>query len=345
MRILDKRTSCVWCGRRLVHESYEPCRNVNFGPVPRSREHIIPESLFGRIVTYDLCKLCNGMFGGICDFALLDDGRIVEAAQKAGFEFKDIKPSYTVTRETPTGKKVKTSFKEGVLHQCRQKFDDGTFIIPFTDGKISDRDFEAAVQMLTKKVLAKGRPGLADRNVVALLARQFWERIRKAPNRLHTDLTLGESFGLTQLPSRGIVQGETNPWETDWCLAKSVFEFSSLLWPREYLQYCGPVLAEIRDFLANRHHDPVAGTGTGIFAFTDLQSMPVKQHEATCLLRPDYLSWELTYFGTASWKYERHFGPGPSGKVPPMSYEIRIKNPFGADAPDATWNIRELSSS
>ena len=337
MQIPNKKKSCLWCRRRLVHESYQPAGDVNFGPVPRSKEHIIPHSLFGKITTYDLCKFCNKSFGDICDFALVEDDRIIDAARKAGFRFEEIKSSFEMMRESSTGRKVKTSFKNGSFQLRVQKYEDGSFSIPTTDGRIADADFEIAVQVIATKVLTRNRPGLSDRRAVALLARKFLEGVREAPSGVHFDPVLGESFRIAELPADGKVQLQCQPWQTDWSLAKCVFEFSSLLWPHDYLQYCGSVLDCVRDFLEKRIHDPVAGTGTGIFEFSELKATPIKQHEAVCRLQPDCLSWELTFFGTASWKFQSKFGPRPGGNFPSRSHEIRITNPFGAvDAPDAT---------
>ena len=49
-----KSGACIWCGRRFLPDGVK--RDVNFGPVERSKEHIIPESIFGQLITRDLMQ-------------------------------------------------------------------------------------------------------------------------------------------------------------------------------------------------------------------------------------------------------------------------------------------------
>lgn len=242
-------------------------------------------------------------------------------------------------RHTQSGKPVNTSYAGGEFRLNVQKFTDGTFVVPLVNGQMAERDFETGVQLLVNKVLAKKLSSLSDRKLVENLSRAFWEKIRREPGKNHHDPVLGESFRCDELPSKGLVQWQFHAWETDWSLAKLIFEFSSLLWPQDYLRYCAPVLKEIREFLEERHHDPVAGTGNGIFTFEKLATQPERRHSAECVLRPDGLTWFITLFGTARWKYQRAYSPGPAG-APSNSYRIRISNPFGSpDSPDASYFI------
>jgi ribonuclease HI len=43
----SRYNTCIWCGRRFLPNGSSQDRTVNFGPVERSEEHIIPANIYG----------------------------------------------------------------------------------------------------------------------------------------------------------------------------------------------------------------------------------------------------------------------------------------------------------
>lgn len=114
MVLSSKNQSCIWCGRRLVHRSYSVNCEDGFGSRPGTDEHIIPRIVFGKLVTTDLCCCCKSRFGDWCDYALAENKRIVDAAQRVGLSIGDLWSRFEGVRQTAE-RPVKTVLKDGVF--------------------------------------------------------------------------------------------------------------------------------------------------------------------------------------------------------------------------------------
>jgi len=317
MVIPTRRRNCIWCEHPLVNYHPEPWQTW----VRRSEEHIIPESIGGRVKTYDLCESCNSEFGRICDYALLKDHRIIEAAAKVGIKLTDLRINFTGIQKTDTGTEVNMRYVGGAFKPEPQLDPRAPLIIPREDWAQLRRHVRGS---LIQKVLRKGLP-LAQQQVESeidlLLA-----RVDAEPTQEHRSAVIGEGF--RQAISSGDVRTteEFFPWETEWCLAKIIFELSCVAWPMEYRSYYRPlVAANFRDFLSRREHDQSAKTGKGIFSFTEVAALPVKQHAAHFLLTPTKLECVLNFFGTAQWSWENSVTP--ITPPPGNGWKLTVNNP------------------
>jgi hypothetical protein len=101
---------CIWCGKPFAIRGFRP----RLGEVERSAEHIIPQNLFGRIWTEDVCKICNGTMGRLVDPKLLKDHGIVSAALSAGYKPDEILPQFKLAGIAPDGRPFEYHVKNGV---------------------------------------------------------------------------------------------------------------------------------------------------------------------------------------------------------------------------------------
>jgi hypothetical protein len=127
---------------------------------------------------------------------------------------------------------------------------------------------------------------------------------------------------------------ETKPWETQWCFAKIVFELSQLLWPKDYREYFAQVFYQWRFFLEKRECSPDGKQGIGIFLYDELPAeSAAKQHLIEGIVSTTEVSWTLTFFGTARWKFINKVRPNRAEGFAAGRVELqprRLCSPFAS---------------
>lgn len=331
--------NCIWCGRRLVHRSYQVDCEDGFGPRPRSDEHIIPQMVFGNVITTDLCRCCNSRFGAVCDHALANDQRIVEAAQRVGISAKDLWSHFDGVQHTPDGKPVRTVVRDGVFKPQSELKSLDALAIASTNGQVCERDFPHLRARLITKVRAKVL-GLSEERIVSEVD-ALLKQLRDAPGEVHYNRVIGEGFRSSPLDSRVVVTRETRPWETDWALAKIVYELSRTVVSNEFQAYFREPIAIVRRFLERRDCNADGKQGTGIFVFTELPSaQPAKCHTIDGRINSHVFEWRLTFFGTARWCFRVDVAPIRS---PAGGQLISIENP--TDGKGASISVQQVAQS
>jgi len=320
--------NCIWCGRRLVHRSYQADCEAGFGPRPRSDEHIIPQMVFGKVITTDLCRCCNSRFGAVCDHALANDQRIVDAAQRVGISAKELWSHFDGVQHTPDGKPVRTVVKDGVFKPQSELKSLNALAIASTNGQVCERALTHLRARLVTKVRAKAL-GLPEERIVAEVD-ALLTQVRDSPGEVHYNPVIGEGFRSSPLDSRVVVTRETRPWETDWALAKIVYELSRTVVAHEFQAYFREPIAIVRRFLERLDCSADGKQGTGIFAFTELPSaQPAKCHTIEGRVSSHLFEWQLTFFGTARWSFRVDVTPIRS---PAFGQLVFIENPMDGDA-------------
>jgi HNH endonuclease len=338
MKLQSIHTECIWCKKRLIQSGLLVDCDQRFGPRPRSDEHIIPKNLFGKLATVDLCKCCNDNFGLFCDHALVKDDKIVEAAKRAGLEITDLWPQFYGTQMTPKGRKIKISYNKGSFKPKAELQSIDKLAIPIIDGKLNEEDLKHFEARLIQKVKLK-KMGLSqiviEKHVGILLG-----QMRHDCTKTYTDSVIDETVVPSQLNSQVIYTGETKPWETQWCLAKIVFELSQMLWPKNYRTYFLPVLDQWRFFINARECSPDGKQGIGIFLYDELPvEMAAKRHVFEGIVSATEIRWSLIFFGTARWTFVNFVTPIHAPADGP--YRIEIINPVGPEA-DAKITLSPL---
>lgn len=316
------------------------CRD-QFGPRPRSDEHIIPTNVFGRVITTDLCKCCNEFFGALTDHSLAHDQQIVLAAKRAGMKETDLWPSFEGTQRTPKGRNIRIAYSKGTFQPkpSFQSLDELT--VPIIHGRLSEEHLKHFTARLVEKVRRKGTH--LSLNEVRERVESLVAHMRQDPTKPYTDPIIAETVAPTQMGTQVTYTRQTKPWETHWCLAKIIYELSHLLWPANYRKYFAPDLAEWRDFLERRE---VSADGTqtrGIFIYDELPpELASRQHTIEGLVSATEMKWSLVFFGTARWSLGNRVMPR---RPPPEPGRlIRITNPFGSSAPDAEVSVTTLTT-
>jgi len=101
MRLRSQHHYCIWCGKEL-------------DAVGRADEHIIPENLFGNVITDDLCGRCNNRFGSELDHVFLKDGTTIATALQAGVEPAELLIRYRARQSNDAGLTIETSVRDGI---------------------------------------------------------------------------------------------------------------------------------------------------------------------------------------------------------------------------------------
>lgn len=330
---------CIWCGRRLVHSSYQVNCEDGFGPRPRSDEHIIPQMVFGNVITTDLCRCCNSGFGAVCDHALANDQRIVDAAQRVGISAKDLWSHFEGVQHTPEGKPVRTVVKDGVFKPQSELKSLDALAIASTNGHVCERDLPHLRARLITKVRAKAL-GLPEERIASEVD-ALLTQLRDAPGEVHYNPVIGEGFRSSPLDSRVVVKRETRPWETDWALAKIVYELSRTVVIKEFQAYFREPIAIVRRFLERRDCSGDGKQGAGIFTFTELSlAQSAKCHTIEGRINSHLFEWHVTFFGTARWSFRVDVTPIRS---PAGGQVISLENP--TDGKDASVSVQHVAQS
>lgn len=101
MRLRSQHHFCIWCGKDLDQAG-------------RSDEHIIPQSIFGNVITDDLCTPCNNRLGAELDHAFLDDGTTLTTAFAASVQPEELLSHYRARQSNEQGLIIETSIRRGV---------------------------------------------------------------------------------------------------------------------------------------------------------------------------------------------------------------------------------------
>ena len=304
-----------------------------FGPRPRSDEHIIPRMLFGKLITDDLCRCCNSRFGDGCDYALAEDQRIVEAAQRVGVSIPDLWSRFEGVQHTSDGRPVRTAFRGGVFKPQSKLNSLDELSIGATEGQIQERELKHLRARLITKVRAKPL-GLSDQQIVAEVD-ALLNQLRVSPADTHYNSVIREGFRASPLNSKVIVSKQSRPWETDWALAKIVLELSKTVVANPYRVYFAEVIATVKSFLERRECSADGKQGRGIFNYSERSaSYAVKRHTIEGSLTPFKFEWHLTFFGTACWSYSVRVRPI---HAPAQRQRILIENP--TDSGDASVSV------
>jgi len=320
MVIQNQRTLCLWCERRLVELEPEPWQTC----VQRSDEHVVPENIGGKVKTRDLCRACNSQFGSICDHALAKDLRILRAAEQAGFKLTDFRKSFRGTQKSETGRDVQMRYERGEFKPKPELRPSSDLLVPSAEWPKLRPQIRGS---LMAKVQRKNITNMDDGSI-AVEVDKLLAAFDAEPSKQHFNEIIGEGFRRTISSGPVTVPIKMSPWETEWCLAKIVVELANVTWPPEYQIYFRPAVRIFRDFLEKREHDPNAGTGKGIFEYSELSDAAAQQHEILCTLAPTKLEWRLIFFGKAQWRWEAQAKPI---KAPPGGWSIRIRNPQTKD--------------
>lgn len=322
-----RHRSCIWCERRFLPHGFKQDRTVDFGPVERSEEHIFPQNVFGRLVTLDLCKDCNDMFGSRVDHHLLRDERVITAAAKTGIDNKALLKRFHGNQSTHEGRKFQVTLQNGNYRITPRFADLMQLSVGSVGGKILQNDLVALKHRLGQEIRRKmdvvKLPTEHELRIIQLI-----DAIAKNPDQVHYDPVLGEGFKPTALSTSIKVQMRSDPWITDWCVAKMLFTTTACMMPNPYFLYLQPVQNYLRTFVREGLAREYTGTGKSIFASGSDEQHAAK-HSITISATQTRYKGVVRFFGSAWWRFSCDLKPvrAPLQK----GFTIEMLNPFGSE--------------
>jgi hypothetical protein len=267
---------CIWCGKLFNTDEQ------------RSREHIVPESLLGRLQSQDVCHTCNNQFGSTLDHLLLRNGDILQAAFEAGIHPDRILRRYEGTSVTDSGLAVRVGVRDGVSRPI------GGLVGPeLYAGVDMERPNEVEWRSFVERLKAKVRvtkpfisADVVEREVEMLAAQS-----RANPTaRIYNEI-IGEGLQGTFVSNKLEVKQLFDPRDFLRGMAKSLYTLAKSVLPHRHERACFPLLEALRGYAMHDLHAPVCVHDEVM----PCKGRPVHRLDVSCL--DDVLRLNLTLFG------------------------------------------------
>lgn len=291
--------------------------------VERSREHIIPKNLFGRVITRDVCIACNAELGTFVDPKLPQDIGVFLAGKEAGFSEGELLHSFEVIGTLSNGDPFTAKVLDGEW-QVKPQFSVNNFRISKREGNPDSKYELNAIEFWTK-IIQRKNPEL-EAGEAKKRAEQMFTSLSAMNDEgeiYQSDIGQGLLAGWEHL--KGEPQLNRAFWETEWSVAKILFEVSLTLWRPEILKRCITSLKAIREFVLARQAERM------IFFRKTLEKQATAQHEIRIRATGALLEFEFTAFGKERWTLEFE-GQTQNGPANLALYELHVVNECGKNA-------------
>lgn len=338
-KLQPRSNICIWCERRFLPNGLNQDRTVNFGPVERTKEHIIPGNIFGGLITLDLCKDCNDRFGSRMDHELTCDERVFMAAKDAGVNIKEYLKRYQSTRRSEDGRTFQSSHYSDGTDYITPKLDNlAALTVGAVDHKTHSSDLRNLRNRLKQKVLKKFKIRVLSQDQEARVTR-LMGAIASHPNQVHMDSVLGEHFKPTALLPFEEIQLEGGPCGADWCIAKMLFETTASLMPAPFHGYLEPVQKYLRKFIVDGLASELSDSGTSILQSGNDQRSGLFHTIVITATQTSY-EGEVRLFGGGWWRFSDKLTPV---KAPPLhGFRLNVLNPFGSQEQEVSVQVTQL---
>ena len=247
MEIPPRFNHCIWCGHPFSIKGF--C--VRPGQVHRSLEHIIPDNVFGRLVIEDVCIPCNSKLGSNVDDLLLNDGHIVTAGLAAGFKADQLLRDFRVCGNTPDGEAFEYRVKEGVW-RLEPTFTPDGFKIGAINNCSNERDLENAKRKMLKVVIATKSGGLNEVEARKWIDDLFAEFLAKQGQYTVYRAQIRQGLRGRFFQAKGTLTITTQPWETQWGIAKIAYEVAHVMLPCTLMRRLHSSLTQLKAFIEVR---------------------------------------------------------------------------------------------
>lgn len=280
----------MWCGRPFSIRGFR----VRLGEVNRSCEHILPDNVFGKLRTVDVCTACNSRLGSEVDDRLLNDGHIFNAGLDAGFTVSDLLPDFRVCGTSPEGEPFQYRVKHGKW-RLQPSFGRSGFKIGAVEGCSSVDDLENAKRKMLAIVLSDKSIGVEESEAKKWVEELFQEFLSKQGQYTVYRARIRQGLRARPIHAKGTVTFTTHPWETQWGIAKIGFESASILLPSRLGRRVASALAQMREFVMARKPKH------GIFKHTTLATKAQAQHEVEIAVHCSKFSLAVRMFKREQW--------------------------------------------
>lgn len=290
MLIGFRHNHCIWCGKPFFVTGFQR----RGGDVDRSDEHIIPANIFGRLKTNDVCTSCNSRLGSEVDDRLLNDFHIFQAGLDAGYKPEALLPSFRVCGNTPDGEPFEYCVRNGHW-RLKPSFHETGFKIGAVNGSSILKDLENAKRKMLRVVREDKRllvsASEAERFVDDLF-KSFLER--QGQHTIYQE-HIKQGLRARPIPSKGTITKTTHPWETQWAVAKMLYEVGHTMLPEQVRRKIHSALKQLRTFLDERRPK------VGVFQHRTLRHSAEPLHEIRILVRGSKLRFACRLFKREQW--------------------------------------------
>lgn len=323
----SKHNSCIFCGKRFLSKGFLPDETVSFGPVQRSKEHIIPENLFGRIITRDICKPCNDRFGEHVDIHPLRDRRVILTAEQVGVSKEDLLSKLGELRgfqQIESGEDIPVTFKKGTIRAEPRLKNSNKLAISVFDGEIRPQDLVNLKRSLIQKI--KRKRGLSElpadmRQEIEWLCKQ----LDVEPDKDHSSEALQEGFRPVFFSGPANFSIQEYPWKTDRCIAKIVAETLAVGLPTDWWKYSKSIFLYLHRFIQMGLKTDDPESERTIFAFDHCPAIGAV-HQIDIKLTKQSFSASVVLFGSAKWPLLSNLQP--MNAPDDNGWQITLKNPL-----------------
>lgn len=309
-----RHNQCLWCGKPFHVAGF----HRRDGEVERSDEHIIPANIFGRLKTNDVCVGCNSRLGSEVDDRLLDDFYMFQAGLDAGYKPEELLPSFRVCGTTPDGEPFEYRVKDG-RWKLKPSFHEEGFKIGAINGSSTPEDLENAKCKMLRLVREDRRLNVSAAEAERFIDELFKTFLERQGQHAVYQKQIKQGLRGRPIPSKGTITKTTHPWETQWAIAKIIYEVSDTMLPSRLRRIIHSALQQMRIFLSKRE------LRKGIFQHRTLKRRAEPRHLIQIVMRGSKLRFVCRLFGREQWSLS--FAVLRLGAPAQLDgYELRIVN-------------------
>ena len=290
MLIAYRHNHCIWCSKPFFVAGFQR----RPGEVCRSDEHIIPANVFGRLKTNDVCVDCNSRLGSEVDDRLLNDNNIFQAGLDAGYKAEQLLPTFRVCGRAPDGEPFEYLVKNG-RWKLKPSFNENGFKIGAVNGASTSEDLENAKRKMERVVSGDKRLKISSSEAKQFVEELFRKFLEKQGEYETYKKEIKQGLRARPIPSKGAVTKTTHPWETQWAIAKILFEVGHTILPGQLCRKIRPALQQLRIFLNERK------SKTEIFTHETLGHPADQKHEVQITVCGAELRFYCRLFKREQW--------------------------------------------
>lgn len=279
-----KHHFCIWCGKGL-------------GDGQRSKEHVIPECIGGRLQCPDVCRGCNSGFGAKGDWTLLHDPRIFQAATEAGISPDEFLGCYEAITTTNSGLQVRLRVKNGVSQVIGGLGAAHVHIGSDASGAFSSRDVAQLRAKMKSQVKAKRtdlNAQLVDREIDRMIDALF-NRGPAAP--VYSPL-LGEGFALDSTTRALQISRTYHELDTFRAMAKSLYTVLKSVLPPMIERLMADSLVDLATFAKGETEAP------NLIHHHRLSRKPTRCHRIRVEFGRNGLCFEVALYDVLAWRIQ-----------------------------------------
>lgn len=301
VKILSRYEKCIWCVRQLSDIATSDRRQ-------RSREHVFPQNIFGRIWTTDCCVRCNSDLGAQIDLKFLDDERVFTAARDAGFSAEQVLNHFEGAGKDGLDRPTRYTVRGGKW-RAKPEFHDRGFRIGSINGTPTPSDLANAKRSMLARILHDDKSGISEDEArqcaEALFARFFANGCKEEVRCERTGQRL------RSVPGADRIHVERN-WfthHTDWAVAKIVYEAGMTLLPESLIVQVGNAFQQLKSFVETPEE-------RNIFRHEQLQIPASQRHAIEMVAQGNSFDVSVSLFARETWRL--HLDVWQSGQLAQM---------------------------